>query len=510
MSVIAQRGSSVHRICEHAKLPEKLEKVVSSTVQGIVQSGSVMLSEIVRTQVNVDPDNHEDTRRALHARVQALSCTMAKAKELDGLADGYLKSTASDIDKLPFFSFDVSDISKPHGRHFQDLAVVRDASAVQRTRFSVQAGKWAACIRRRNKASRRGHVRVRPGRTLHRCLSDVTVLDNFADTKQWVAHVVSATPIGRQVNVVCWTISSSPQQCICSHRKYASRPAIKQPGYSVVSIEAGDGKGTHMPLDYHMFSTQERVYQELGPDAWRLTLQSRLNRMLSYAGRNAIWTLDRAFDDIAWYNELHGKVHQSIIRAKGNRLVRLGTAEHPAQRIAHVARHLALPNAVRIPFVDKSTHEPRSYAARYNFVPIHIDGVKHRLWLFVLNTNRRNPMYLITDRMPASSEQAELWIRAYILRWKNEECSRVLKGVVGLENFRVRSLASIRRLLSIALIAVGLVASVALFRPRLARALLDRALEFIKHVQFKVYRLWRVLKTELNDKTSPPILYWRL
>lgn len=504
MSVIAQRGSSVHRICQQAKLPENLAKLVSSTVQGIVESGSVMLSDIVRTQVKADET--EEARRELHAREQALSCTLAKAKGLDVLSDAYLASIATDIDKLPFYSFDTSDISKPHGRHFESLDVVRDASAKQRTHFSTGSGKWSACKERRGLSRTRGYVRVRPGVSLHRCHATTPSFPVFCSLSRGTV-IVAATPLEKRALFAC---TSSGHPCVHCARKHVGYPALKQPGYWISSIEAGDEKGTHIPLDYHLFSTQEESYQALGPHAWRLTLQSRLNRMLAYGGRNAIWTLDRGFDDVGWYNELHDKVHQSIIRAKGNRMVHPGTKEQPAQRLAKLARGLALPHSTRIPYVDKSTHERHDYGVKFTFIPVCIEGIEHKLWLLVVDCNRRNPWYLITDRAPKSIEQAAEWIHAYTLRWKNEECTRVLKGVVGLENFRVRNLCSIRRLLSMVLIAVGLVAYVALFRPRLRQAIVDRALEFIKHVQFKVYRMWRVLQRELNDKTSPPILYWRI
>jgi hypothetical protein len=76
--------------------------------------------------------------------------------------------------------------------------------------------------------------------------------------------------------------------------------------------------------------------------------------------------------------------------------------------------------------------------------------------------------------------------------------TRACKQLTGLERIRVRSLAAMRRLLWLAMIAVGIQALIILTRPRLRRAILDRAKEFIPEVRFVLYRVWRVVQTDLR------------
>ena len=76
----------------------------------------------------------------------------------------------------------------------------------------------------------------------------------------------------------------------------------------------------------------------------------------------------------------------------------------------------------------------------------------------------------------------EIHVQAYLERWGSEEVTRACKQLTGLEGIRVRSLAAMRRLLWLAMIAVGIQALILLTRPRLRRAILDRAKEFIPEV----------------------------
>jgi len=89
-------------------------------------------------------------------------------------------------------------------------------------------------------------------------------------------------------------------------------------------------------------------------------------------------------------------------------------------------------------------------------------------------------------------------IQAYLERWGSEEVTRACKQLTGLERIRVRSFHAMRRLLWLAMIAVGMQSLMILTRPRLRRAILDRAKELIPKVRFVVYRIWRVVQADLR------------
>lgn len=114
------------------------------------------------------------------------------------------------------------------------------------------------------------------------------------------------------------------------------------------------------------------------------------------------------------------------------------------------------------------------------------------------NTGRKRPLLLVTDRRPVRPEDAGDLLQAYLERWGSEEVTRACKQLTGLERIRVRSFPAMRRLVWLAMIAVGIQALMILTRPRLSRAIFDRAKEFIPKVRFVLYRIWRVVQTDLR------------
>jgi hypothetical protein len=280
--------------------------------------------------------------------------------------------------------------------------------------------------------------------------------------------------------------------------KYPSPPALKKLGYWTVQIEAGNGTGDHLPLYQNIFSTQDPAYQALGENAWTRTYQIAIENVLEHIGNDGIWLLDRGFDDIVWMRWLHTHVQQNVIRMKSNRRIHPGTKQEKATNVGRLAETLEARHTTEIRYVDKSNHQEKFRSIPFTWVPIWVEGVDHALYLIVGHTGRKRPLLLVTDRRPKSSKDAGELIQAYLERWGSEEVTRACKQLTGLERIRVRSLPAIRRLLWLAMIAVGIQALVILTRPRLRRALLDRAKEFIPKVRFVVYRVWRVVQTDLR------------
>jgi hypothetical protein len=120
----------------------------------------------------------------------------------------------------------------------------------------------------------------------------------------------------------------------------------------------------------------------------------------------------------------------------------------------------------------------------FAWVPIRVKGVDHALYLIVAHTGRKRPLLLVTDCRPASPKEAGDLIQA-TSSGGGEEVTRACKQLTGLERIRVRSFHAMRRLLWLAMIAVGIQALMILTRPRrrLRRAILDRAKEFIPTVR---------------------------
>ena len=466
MSTVAQVASSVQEIVERAHLQDALRSVVRTVVGGITAIGSVVLSEILRPQVD---------KEKLHAAEQRVSNALQTADELDNLPDAYLAVAAPVAHSLRFRSIDGSDLSKPAGRKFEHLDVIRDGSAKPRDRAvvgpdGVQTSVPRPASQRRNERKRRRHS------------NDPTTGEQ---------------PKQRAPRARTQARAQARKELKANRIKVPSPPALKKLGYWIIQIEAGDGKGNHLPLLQDVFSTQDPGYQALGENAWTTTFQLAVERVLGHVDRGGVWLLDRGFDDIVWMNWMARMVDQYVIRLKSNRLIHPGTKEATAVNIRRFAETLAARHTTQTRYVDKSTHEEKYRTTPFAWAPIWIDGVDHPLYLIVAHTGRKRPLLLVTNRRPESPEEAGELIQAYLERWGNEEVTRACKQLTGLERIRVRKLPAIRRLAWLAMIALGIQALSVLTRPRLRRATLDRAKEFIHKVRFVLYRIWRVVKQDV-------------
>jgi hypothetical protein len=485
MKTVARMASSVHHLCDTAAFGPTLRSIVGTMLGGIVASGSVVLSELLRPQVS---------NEGLHAAEQRLSHALKNETALDVLPEAYLERVAPLARTLRFRSIDGSDLSKPASRKLEALDVVRDGSAKPRDRVIVGANG----VRVADRASRSGGPpadasgadpqgaraarpkRRRAARAPHRRRTRTASRAAARATTKAERNAARGAGAGRAERI-----------------KVPSPPALKKLGYWMIHIEAGDGKGNHLPLYQDLFSTLDPAYQALGANAWTQTFQHALARVLRHVGRNGIWTMDRGFDDAAWMRWMHERVDQYVIRLKRDRRVHLGTRDAPAAKVGDVAKALPAKDVAEVRYVDRRSHAERRRRVAFTWAPVWIDGVDHAQYVIVAYTGRTNPLLLVTNRRPANAAQAGALIQGYLERWGNEETTRARKQLTGLERIRVRTRRAQRRLVWLAMIAVGLQAWSILTRGRLTRATLDRAKEFVKKVRFVLYRIWRVVQQDV-------------
>lgn len=470
MKTVAQMDSFVDKIIERARFRPALGSVVHTLLGGIMAAGSVVLSEVLRPQVQ---------KEDLHAAEQRVSQTLKNNTALDALPNVYLGIVAPAACSLRYRTVDGSDVSKPAGRAFECLDVVRDSSCKPRDRVVVGPnGVQAPPAPATSPPARTKRKRVQQRKATSKTTPPARRTPRPRTVARAEARKERHEPAPPRV-------------------KFPSPPALKKLGYWMVQIEAGDGTGNHLPLFQDLFSTQDPAYQALGEDAWTKTYQLAIERVVAHVGPEGIWLMDRGFDDIAWLNWMHAHVHQSVIRLKTNRLVRPGTKQESPINLGRLAETLNVRHTTQIRYVDKSTHEERHRSIPFTWAPIWVDGVNHPLYLIVGHTGRKRPLLLVTDHCPVRPEDAGELIQAYLERWGNEEMTRACKQLTGLERIRVRSFAAMRRLVWLAMIAVGIQAHMVLTRPQLRRAILDRAKEFIQEVRFVLYRTWRVVQKDV-------------
>jgi hypothetical protein len=263
-------------------------------------------------------------------------------------------------------------------------------------------------------------------------------------------------------------------------------------GYWLINIEATDGQGHHVPLVLMPFSTQDPDYQDKGDKAWSLTFQEEMRKVVPVTAEDATWLFDRGFDDNEHFRFMRGIGRKHVVRVKRNRNVLVGDQTKPSvQNIATLAEGLKKPYPASIRYVDKKTHVQKTCLMSFAYVPVRLPDVEGSFWLIVVTGTQGEDWLLLSDQRPKNAKEAEAIIQAYIERWGNEEVTRLWKQCVDAEDFRVRKLCAIRRLLFLSMVAVGIQALWLLRRPKSAQMLIACVKVFIPIVRFLYYRLWR-------------------
>jgi len=109
----------VQKMAQNASLESEETTLATNCIVGISKTGSCIVSDIVRTLPG------ENLREMTRPFYDGLSDPKSN---LDGLRLAWLKAVSTTANSMPFIAVDPSDIIKMHGKKFDFLDVVRDAS----------------------------------------------------------------------------------------------------------------------------------------------------------------------------------------------------------------------------------------------------------------------------------------------------------------------------------------------------------------------------------------------
>lgn len=119
-TTVRRIGTFVQKLAKIARLDTEETMLAKDVVVGISKKESCKVSDIARTLKEKGP-LREIARRFYEGLAD-------KTSGLDKLRDAWLNLVAKMANKMPFIAVDFSDISKLHGKAFEYLAIVRDAS----------------------------------------------------------------------------------------------------------------------------------------------------------------------------------------------------------------------------------------------------------------------------------------------------------------------------------------------------------------------------------------------
>lgn len=217
-------------------------------------------------------------------------------------------------------------------------------------------------------------------------------------------------------------------------------------GYHTLEIAAlAKGSKTPIPLYDKVYSSSEDVF--VSEDYEVLEGLKYISEMF---GKEGIRTLDRGYDVLTYYEYFLKESEKFIIRSKKNRDVKY---KGETRNILEVAK--LFKGKYRMDF--KST-DGRKIECKTSIIPIALPKYPNReLNLVVIYGFGAEPMLLLTNLKSDDNRLANTIVKVYLLRWRIEEHFRFKKQQYSFEDFRVRSLNSIRTLHRILTVLSGLI-----------------------------------------------------
>ncbi len=191
---------------------------------------------------------------------------------------------------------------------------------------------------------------------------------------------------------------------------------------------------------------------------------------------NGIWLADRGFDGLNLYEMWFSRRCHFIVRQRGD-------------------RYVLTANGVRILERDLLEHLRRQWLHKGRHSDIVFCKVKlpdHNQHVYLIACWREksdNPLILLTNLVVENERLARQIISYYKKRWSCEETIQFLKGRVGLERFRIRRYEAIKRLMILAMLAMGFLTWILLKNRQLTKYLFSLTSRFRKERKFIYYLL---------------------
>ena len=242
-------------------------------------------------------------------------------------------------------------------------------------------------------------------------------------------------------------------------------------GYWCVEVYAHLKNKRILPLALDVFSVDDPAV-----GSRNLQIDHTVKAVNETLEGNGIWVADRGFDAINLYETWFSLNSHFVIRQRGDRCV-------------------ITPNGVRIVQRDLAEHLRQKFAQAglptdVIFSKVYLPG--HRKPLYMVASWRagtEEPFILLTTLVVEAFEQAHQILLYYRQRWACEEASRFLKSRVGLECFRIRNYEAIKRLVTLAMLAMGFLTWILLRSKQLPDRFFRFTSCFRRKTKFVYYRL---------------------
>lgn len=263
-------------------------------------------------------------------------------------------------------------------------------------------------------------------------------------------------------------------------------------GYWCLEVYAHLKKKCLLPLAMDAFSTDD---PDIKSRNHRIDCTVRaVDKALNGKG---IWIADRGFDALELYKTWFSINSNFVVRQRSDRCVVTSNGIQIVQ--SQLVEHL---RQLQV-YAKKQT--------RIVFTKVRLP--KRSEWLYLVASwkpGHEKPLILMTTMVVENLRQARQILWYYSQRWSCEESGRFLKSKIGLERFCVRRYESIKRLMILAMFAMGFLSWILIRSRSLTRGLFAMTSKFRPESKFVYYRLLEglqqlILKHRLRAAKIPLI-----
>ena len=217
-------------------------------------------------------------------------------------------------------------------------------------------------------------------------------------------------------------------------------------GYSTLEIAAltNDHKAPISVYD-RLYSTIEKGFISEDDEVLK-----GLKYLTHQFGNKGIRTLDRGYDGLTYYKYFLKNHENFVIRAKKDRNVCYKGKTYNILEVAKLFK-----GKYRMDFITK---DAKKVECKISIIPISLPKYPGgELNLVVVYGFGKEPMLLLTNLKSDDKSLAKVITKVYLMRWRIEEHFKFKKQQFNFEDFRVRSLNSIRNLHRILTLLSGLI-----------------------------------------------------
>jgi hypothetical protein len=255
-------------------------------------------------------------------------------------------------------------------------------------------------------------------------------------------------------------------------------------GYWCLEVYAQLSKKRIIPLALDAFSTDDPAV-----GSRNLQIDRVIKAVHKAVEGKGVWIADCGFDGLELYETWFSLKANFVVRQRGDRCV-------------------VISNGVRITqsqLVEKHRQSQMGKGRQTDIVFTKVRLPKRKEALYLVATWRsgdEKPLIIMTTMVVETIQQAKQILWYYRQRWSCEEAGRFLKNRIGLEKFCVRNYQALKRLMILAMFAMGFLTWILIRNKRLTQHLFALLSKFRKKRPFSYYRLLDGLQIFFQQHTA--------